>query len=37
MPMRSGRLTTILEAPEVSDRGDLANWNTGADTLEGFY
>lgn len=31
----SGRLTTILGALEVSEKGDLANWNTGADTLGG--
>ena len=33
--MSSGRLTTILGALEVSEKGDLANWNTGADTLGG--
>jgi len=31
----SGRLTTILGALEVSEKGDLANWNTGTDTLGG--
>lgn len=33
--IRSGRLITILGGLQVSERGDLANWNTGADPLGG--
>jgi 3-oxoacid CoA-transferase B subunit len=33
--IRSGRLITILGGLQVSEKGDLANWNTGADPLGG--
>jgi len=33
--IRSGRLITILGGLQVSQKGDLANWNTGADPLGG--
>lgn len=33
--IRRGRLITILGALQVSERGDLANWNTGGDALGG--
>jgi len=33
--IRSGRLITILGALQVSEKGDLANWNTGGDALGG--
>lgn len=33
--IRGGRLVTILGALEVSERGDLANWNAGGDALGG--
>jgi 3-oxoacid CoA-transferase len=33
--IRSGRLVTILGGLEVSEKGDLANWNTGGDALGG--
>jgi 3-oxoacid CoA-transferase len=33
--IRGGRLVSILGALEVSERGDLANWNTGGDALGG--
>jgi 3-oxoacid CoA-transferase len=33
--IRSGRLITVLGGLQVSERGDLANWNTGTDALGG--
>jgi len=33
--IRSGRLITILGGLQVSEKGDLANWNTGQDPLGG--
>ena len=33
--IRSGRLTTILGGLQVSEAGDLANWNTGGGALGG--
>ncbi len=33
--IRSGRLITIMGALEVSEKGDLANWNTGGGALGG--
>ncbi|UCC60269.1 MAG: 3-oxoacid CoA-transferase subunit A [Dehalococcoidia bacterium] len=33
--IRSGRLISIMGALEVSERGDLANWNAGGDALGG--
>jgi len=33
--IRSGRLITILGGLQVSEKGDLANWNTGTDPLGG--
>ena len=33
--IRSGRLTTIMGGFQVSEKGDLANWNTGDDALGG--
>ena len=33
--IRSGRLVTILGGLEVSEKGDLANWNSGRDALGG--
>jgi 3-oxoacid CoA-transferase B subunit len=33
--VRSGKLTTILGGLQVSEKGDLANWNTGAGALGG--
>lgn len=33
--VRSGRLITILGGLQVSEKGDLANWNTGQDPLGG--
>ena len=33
--IRSGRLTTILGGLQVSEKGDLANWNTGSGALGG--
>lgn len=33
--IRGGRLVSILGALEVSEKGDLANWNTGGDALGG--
>jgi len=33
--IRSGRLTTIMGGFQVSEKGDLANWNTGADAFGG--
>jgi len=33
--IRSGRLITVMGGLEVSERGDLANWNTGGGALGG--
>ncbi len=33
--IRGGRLVSIMGALEVSEKGDLANWNTGGDALGG--
>jgi 3-oxoacid CoA-transferase B subunit len=33
--IRSGRLISIMGAMQVSEKGDLANWNTGGDALGG--
>jgi len=33
--IRGGRLVTILGGLQVSEKGDLANWNTGGDALGG--
>jgi len=33
--IRSGRLTSIMGGFQVSEKGDLANWNTGGDALGG--
>lgn len=33
--IRSGRLVTIMGGLQVSEKGDLANWNSGADPLGG--
>jgi 3-oxoacid CoA-transferase B subunit len=33
--IRSGRMTSIMGGFQVSEKGDLANWNTGGDALGG--
>ncbi len=33
--IRGGRMVSVMGALEVSERGDLANWNTGGDALGG--
>jgi len=33
--IRGGRMVSIMGALEVSEKGDLANWNTGGDALGG--
>jgi 3-oxoacid CoA-transferase subunit B len=33
--IRSGRMVTVMGAMQVSEKGDLANWSTGGDSLGG--